>query len=476
RGVLVFSNSLDVVRAFPGVSSELDEGAVGDMLRIGYNSDPATTVFAVVRCVPAAHTMVVSGGDTTMRRYWDLPTGSDVRFRHVEDYADRFAELLELAVSDCVRGLDDAAILFSGGRDSTAVAAMARSVLDRTGAPRLHAVTAVFDYAIPDQERTYASMAATGLGIPVDFLPQDEYGWYESWDRADLWRPEPPESPGLAADAAIQARAAAHARIALTGEGGDAALRETESHLARLLQSGHWWRALTETAQYVRWHRRMPRPGFRRQRQRRAGLTSPYSPVPPWMRPKFIARAKLNERWSALEAHDGRAWRQHAIRPEAYSKLSTPFWARCFEEEHSTATGHHLTLRHPFFDERVVEFLLGLPATQWLNDKGIVVASMRHRLPRRVVFRNKTPLAGDSYDVAFRASGAVRPDRSAFDGTALRFIDPDLLFSGDADMAEFDQWNWVRAYSLALWLRRLPTGRAFVAPMHPVQLDVDGSV
>jgi asparagine synthase (glutamine-hydrolysing) len=466
-GALVFANSLDVLRMHPGVTAALDEGAVGDFLRFGYNTDPSSTIFASVRCVPAAHRLVFSGGDSVVTRYWDLPTDGTIRHRRMEDYVDQFAELLQNAVADRIRGADAAVLLLSGGRDSTAVAAMARAAAGRNGPPRLHAVTAVFDYAIPDAERTYAGLAAGALDIPVDFVPQDEYGWYESWDRDDLWRPEPPESPQLASEVDLYARAAAHARLGLTGEGGDAALRESESHLARLIQSGHLWRAGMESSRYVRVHHRLPRPGVRRLRQRRAGSLAAYSIVPPWLRVEFIVRAKLRDRWDALEADDSRQQQRHPTRPEAFTKLRSTFWPRCFEGDHVTSTGQLLTLRHPFFDERVIAFLLALPTEQWLNDKGIVVATMRGRLPARVVYRGKTPLAGDPYEVAFASRGR-RPDRAAFEERALRFVDPDLLFADAPGMGQDDRWNWVRAYSFSRWLARLGVGRRFSSPQNVV--------
>ncbi len=457
-GLFGFSNSLDVVRAIPGVTADLDEGAIGDLLRIGYDTDPASTAFADVRALPPAHTMTVTDRAEAPERYWDLPTDGRVRLESVEAYAERFVELLEVAVADRMRGADSVALLLSGGRDSTAVAAMARAVADRRSGPRLHAVTAVYDYAIPDEERRYAALAAAALRIPTDFLPQDEYGWYEGWVRPDSWRPEPPESPGLAAETDLNGRAAAHAPIGLTGEGGDAALRETESRLARLLLGGHLWRAAVESARYVRVHHRLPRPGLRRLQSRRRGLLSPYSEVPLWLRPDFVERARLRERWVALEAEDARQWQRHPVRPEAFTKLRSAFWARCFEQEHPTATGQAIMLRHPFFDERLVEFLLALPAEQWLNDKGIVVAAMRGRLPRPVVYRNKTPLAGDPELVAFRRDGH-RPTRAEFTARALDFVDPDRLFDRAPGAADYEAWDWVRAYSFSLWLARLPGGR-----------------
>lgn len=466
RTGLVFSNALDVVRVHPEVATDLDPAAIGDFLRIGTNTDLRTTAFAAVRCVPPAHVLVMADDTAVESRYWDLPTDGEIRHPCVEDYADHFRDVFESAVADRLRGADNVVLLLSGGRDSTAVAATARTIADRATLPRLHAVTAVYDYAFPDEERTYAALAAASLRIPVEFLPQDEYGWFEDWERPDLWRPEPTEAPMLAGEAALVTRAATHARLGLTGDGGDAVLRESESRVARLLLSGHWWTAMAEIGTYMRWHQRMPRPGIRRLRQRNAGTLSPYPPVPPWIRPEFIRRAGLHERWEALERDDVAVWHRHPTRPEAYTKTRSAFWPRCFEEEHAGATGIPLMLRHPFFDERVVEFLLALPPVQWLNDKGILVVAMRGRLPAKVLYRQKTPLVGDSYEVALRADGAVRPTAAMFDEASRQFVDPDALYDVTPEMQEFDRWDWVRAVSLSHWLRRLSSGRTLPA-LHP---------
>jgi asparagine synthase (glutamine-hydrolysing) len=467
---LVFSNALDIVRAHPMVSSELDPAAIGDFLRMGSNTDLGTTVFTAVRCVPPAHVLVITDDGARLTRYWQLPEGADLGYSRVEQYAEHFTEVLRQAVADRLRGLKSAVLLLSGGRDSTAVAAMARAVAGR-GAPALRGLTAVFDYALPDEEREYAGLAAGALDLPVEFVPQDEYRWFEDWDRPDLWRPEPVEAPLLAAEADFTALAAARGRVALTGEGGDAVLRERESHLARLLFAGHWMRAAAQSWTYVRWHHRLPRPGFRRWWARRQGLVSPHPPVPPWMRRDFVDRAGLEDRWASLASEEGAGLSPTIRRPEAYAKLRSGFWPRGFEADHPGATGIPLSTRHPFFDERVVEFLLSLPAAQWANDKGVVVAAMRGRLPDRVRLRQKTPLAGDGYEVAFAATGRRRPARDAFCEEALEFIDPEALFDVTAQMHASDAWDWTRAYSLSLWLTRRAVGRGLVRAPLPTPID-----
>ena len=70
----VFSNTLDCVRLHPAVGGELDEGWIADFLVYGDTQSPDATVYAAVRQLPPAHTLVVHGGQVAVRRWWQLPT------------------------------------------------------------------------------------------------------------------------------------------------------------------------------------------------------------------------------------------------------------------------------------------------------------------------------------------------------------------------------------------------------------------
>ena len=66
----LFSNTLNVLRLDPRISDELNETAVGDYLAFGANQDLRTTIFRDIQRLPAAHTLTVSTGSVTTRRYW----------------------------------------------------------------------------------------------------------------------------------------------------------------------------------------------------------------------------------------------------------------------------------------------------------------------------------------------------------------------------------------------------------------------
>ena len=124
QNALIFSNTLESVRLHPEVSSELNEQAIADFLLIGLNWNPATTSFAQIQRLPAAHQLTCVRGEARARRYWSFPIEEPLRYSRKQDYPDHFLELLRSAVCDRMR-TNRAGILMSGGLDSTSIAAVA---------------------------------------------------------------------------------------------------------------------------------------------------------------------------------------------------------------------------------------------------------------------------------------------------------------------------------------------------------------
>jgi asparagine synthase (glutamine-hydrolysing) len=69
-------------------------------------------------------------------------------------------------------------------------------------------------------------------------------------------------------------------------------------------------------------------------------------------------------------------------------------WTAVFESYDPGATRFAAEVRHPFFDLRLVEYLLSVPPLPWLVDKELLREAMKNRLPESVRDRPKTPLGG----------------------------------------------------------------------------------
>jgi asparagine synthase (glutamine-hydrolysing) len=113
--------------------------------------------------------------------------------------------------------------------------------------------------------------------------------------------------------------------------------------------------------------------------------------VSSWLNADFTARAKLRERWEAVNAQPRPS---HPRRPTAFMTYSSRNWAGLFESYDPGVTGVPLEVRHPLFDLRLMNYLLALPPVPWCMNKELIRIASRGVLPEAVRVRPKTPLAG----------------------------------------------------------------------------------
>src|SRR2546430_2740897 len=101
REVVDLSSIIDALLEPPDVPSGLSRSMMVDHLR-HRSPDKGETYFEAVRRVPPAHKPEARAGRTSVSRYWDLvpPNG---RFEWIPDATtERFAEIMEVAVTRCL--------------------------------------------------------------------------------------------------------------------------------------------------------------------------------------------------------------------------------------------------------------------------------------------------------------------------------------------------------------------------------------
>jgi asparagine synthase (glutamine-hydrolysing) len=454
-GGLVFSNTLDCVRLHPGVSSAVNDQAIGDFLLFGLNRDPATTAFDAIRRLPAAHCLAGTGR-LDARRYWTLPIDTSIRYRRRQDYVDHFGELLERAVGDRLR-CTRAGVLMSGGLDSTSIAATAKRCLSRRGSGfELRAHTTVCERLFADPERRYAALAADGLAIPVHYRVVDDYQVFERWDEPELRRPEPEPDPLVAVHVDLLQDVSVNSRVALTGYGADPAFRVPLRYATGLLARGRMLRLAREIGQYVATCRRLPRvrTGAHVRAWLGSGKRSP-APHPSWLNTDLVARLDLGARAAHAAAEPAPV---HPTRPAAYGLLTAPDWPTIFESHDAGVTGVPVAVRHPFFDVRLIQYLLAIPPMPWCFDKTILRLAMRGSLPEAVRLRPKTVAAGDALVALLRRPAARWVDRFEPVPALRAYVNRDRVppVYGDDDWTSV--WTSLRPLCLNYWLTAQAAG------------------
>ncbi|MDV3348238.1 asparagine synthase-related protein [Leptothoe sp. LEGE 181152] len=380
KETLVCSNTLDCVRRYPGVSDRINEQAMADQVLWGMNLDYPTTLFDDVRRLPPAHTLTWEPGVLKVRPYWQLPRVQPLTlYKRPEDYVEHFSELFEQAVSDRLRSPQVATHL-SGGIDSNSIAAVAQHILQQRGqAGRLQAFT-MQDRIIMPKENAYAAMVAHTMGIPLNTL--DATGRYRQVP--DLHPARSPVLPpgsvmGRQTITTLMRRCGDHARTVLTGFGGDSALCFGEFYHWEWWQQGlrqRWWQVQLD---YFKTHR-TPRVFWWRACRR--SIIRNRATVPPALDHNFAARWRLKQRFAVQQA-------------DALDKISrygmghTAVWSNLFEMHDPGMTGLPVKPLYPFFDLRLVEFLMAIPPIPWLVDKRLLREMMYGKLPEAIRTRKK---------------------------------------------------------------------------------------
>jgi asparagine synthase (glutamine-hydrolysing) len=437
---LYFASSIAALRAC-GVSSAVRPRAITDFLLFGDSRDADRTTFEDIARLPPAHCLVADAATVAVRQYWELPTG-EVRFRKPAEYVDRFAELLDMAISDRIRA-GTIGILMSGGLDSTAIAARARSLAPSCS---IRAYSQDWGRMFPDDEPRYATLAAERLAIPVDFQDAGAYRLYERHASFASLFPEPAHAPFAATDVDLALGAASHSRVALTGWDGDALLSEPpRPYFKSLLRTGDLARLARETVGYAWAERRIP-PLVRKRVDRRGEAC----PIPAWIRSDIAREHQLVERISERRqqpAHPG--VRPHALRALQYLISQSNF----FDAGDPMLTGARLEYRHPLLDVRLVEYCLSLPPHPWCHRKEILRQAVGDSLPKEVARRPKTPLAGFPHMRALRDEHSRWVDAFEPCGLMAEYVERDKIpaICGEPDPAT--AWKNLRPLSLDLWLR-----------------------
>jgi asparagine synthase (glutamine-hydrolysing) len=184
---------------------------------------------------------------------------------------------------------------------------------------------------------------------------------------------------------------AQHSRVVLTGYGGDPAMAGWNAYYMDLLKRGRVMKFLLETGKHILRYRTLRGMSLRSELKREMGVKDPWAEFPSWLDEEFTARTGLKERFELY--YEPKASLDHKVRSDAYYALLAPIWSDLFESDCPGSA--QIEARHPFFDVRLISFLLAIPPVPWRQMKMIHREAIRGVLPEPVRKRPKAPLAGD---------------------------------------------------------------------------------
>ncbi len=401
-GVFCYSNMLKALRLVPGISGTLDDLFVRDFLLNGLCTDPTRTVWRDIHRLPSGHRLILSGGQIHVQRFRTLPIEEPLRFKDDGEYLEHYRELLEQSVSDRLPE-QKVALYLSGGLDSGSVCATAARIAKESGnSPALKAFTISWRPLFDDPEPGFAQLTAQHLGLAHEIL--GERSVHPDEREAGKW-PEPTAELFLDREQRFLHTISQHARVVLSGDGGDDVLSgQSWPHLKYLYQRGQWQDVLKNFGGYLATHRRFPplRGGFRNRVRRFFGDADAAAPLPAWLNEEFANRSRAE---SEGRLKDQRPTEEHPLHPAAYRGLHSGYWASVHETEDTGCTGVNLETRAPLLDLRILRFLLRLPPVPWCINKELSRRAMKDSLPGEVLIRPKAPLLKDPLEICWKRDG-----------------------------------------------------------------------
>ena len=450
---LIFSNTLDTLRLAPDVSAKLDLHFIGDFLLQSWCPDPKRSAFLDIRRLPAGHALKFANGEVAVRRFATLPIEEPLFLKRREDYVEQFRSHLEQAVRDRLPE-GAAGIFMSGGLDSTSVAAMANKVQRERGlTDSLRAYTVDYTPLFDDEEGHFASQVARHLSIPIDILGGADSTPFGGWKDPSFGTPEPCAEPFLTLHVEHYRQVAQHARVVLTGDGGDDVLTgRAWPYLVHLLRRGRLDKVAGAFGGYVLRHGKLPplRAGLRTRLRRWLGRADQTPDYPNWLEPSFERELNLRDRWRELQQP---LYSKHPLHAEGYASITAAFWPSVYEGEDAGWTGVPVEARAPLLDPRLLRFLLRVPPVPWCMNKELLRTAMRDSLPEQILARGKTPLQGDPLHIHSERHGWRATLQDGACERLRKFVNFKLLSATSYPALGLSLWADLRPIALDYWLK-----------------------
>jgi asparagine synthase (glutamine-hydrolysing) len=344
--------------------SDLDEQYVAGFLTFG--GCPNRTPYKGIHSVPPGHAVCVSSEGTTIRRFWEMPTGDVIRYRSERRYEEQLRALFHEAVA--VRLQTDSPVLaeLSGGLDSSSVVCMA-NVLIRSravSAPRLAGVSFLWRNSLdePFIREVESHCGIEGVHISTHDVPLVA--------QTQVGHAMPEGFEPLRTSVAAIARELG-AKTILTGQNGDLMMGNWFDDSLQVSASLRRFRIGQACEEALAWSKILRTPIYRiLSRAFQAALPAPLSPasiyaaadgsyvpknVETSLVPGFSDRTGLSE-----SSFFSNAWMQApAERRKYFRALSTMLELRSLQPPELL---QHLDYTHPFAHRPLVEFLMGIPA------------------------------------------------------------------------------------------------------------------
>jgi asparagine synthase (glutamine-hydrolysing) len=475
--VFIFSSQIRGLLSHPEVPRKINELKLADHLAL-LKDDRSITFFEDIFSLPAAHSLSITAQGVHMNCYWKLDASRELLLASEADYVEAFREVFAKAIRCRLRSVFPVGAMLSGGLDSSSIVAMARDLFSKDGLEPLLTFSAIFPDLAENNpkldERHWIEAVINQGGLTPNYIYADRLDPLEA---LNFYEDEPYAVPNMWLDwFCFKAGSQVGIRAILSGFDGDTAISYGHGYFADLIRSFDLRTLYLETTalarklnrgrRYVIWDYGlaylMPQIFWRMwyflRREKERTLT--YDPP---INPTFAQRIGLDDRVQAIRRKNllsfptARELHLHSINSGIIKNGCELI------EKAGAALG--IELRLPFFDRRLLEFVLALPTGLKLKqgwNRYIMRRAMQGLLPEKVQWRLSKSNLSPNIRRGLLENREILETLLPRDGKIIeQYIDNsvvqealDRFFAQPMQSKDADIFRVLIAYTLAQWLRK----------------------
>jgi asparagine synthase (glutamine-hydrolysing) len=341
----------------------------------------AETLYEGVCRLEPAHILIVRADRIETRRYWTIDPHRRITYTNDEDYAQHFLELFDKAVRCRLRSHRVVGLELSGGLDSSSVVGFLQSASHPypQDYDRFQTFSLVFP-GLPCDESSFVDEVVARGPFPSHRISPETPDLARFVDEVHRYQ-DFPDHPNGIMNVPLRILAQRQGcRVLLTGSGGDEWLTGSFFHYADLIRGLKFGSLLQRLRADRPWYCEQPShdllvlplvqfgllPLIPQSYRNLGKLLLGRTNAPGWMASAFWRRTDMQERIRrASYVLQGGSYAQQDL----FRSTTHGMGIHGIEVDERSASSFGLESRHPFNDQRLIEFALALPEEQRWRDK-----------------------------------------------------------------------------------------------------------
>jgi len=426
RNRLVFGSAPKAIFAIGDIPRELNEQRLADSMILN-NQDVGNSFYKDIKSVPLGHVLEAGPDFLRLECHTDWSNAKEIRFARDEDYVEAANEIFDRSVASNMRAIRTPAAMLSSGLDSSSVVAAAIEYLDKQNDKSAEGIISFTSVPAPgwdgtalghrrsgDESGPVKAFAAMYPQLDARFADSADLAIDHDLDKMILLSETPPFAiKNLHWGINLQRLAMQEGRnVMLGGDSGNRTLSFSgRSIYAKLLRQGRWlklWRELRASdnhdARFMGLYGRAIQPNLPGKIVQHIGKLRGSRNHAGWsghsaINPGYAGDMRLDDRATELgfdTSYSGfTEGREKMIHMGANGT-----------RDMGQATGYALEaltgvqMRDPLGDRKLVEFCMGIPEQQFMEngeDRRLVKRMMAKRLPPEILNAERGRQAADGH-------------------------------------------------------------------------------